>query len=464
MGNALGKVSQVLGEESWRRMPWRFYTPVAEQYKVLPTFAVIEWTYRVAAWACFAHAYKVGNLPLWFSGWICGTANDIWFMWLPLSDAFHQAQASVMLTPRLPLYIVEMYAVIIYLSSTGARQFNLPYLAEGCLTGLLAHVLYGVYDINGPPYLWWTWHDGDPSISKRQQNAPIGSSMWILTYIGLHQLLLRFCEYPACDANVTVLLRRLLAWALASGPAALDRAAPLARKAIELMERTQLWLNGMPWAVRIAWSGLMCTPMFMSLMGVFQALSLDTVGIPGQRTYRLTLLIYLAAVAEGFKRAHGTGALRLPKLMATEAANRPLFALAAAFYAVNLYLGYTGDSTKHVSTGCHQPYSDKSTIVYDIMRFPREEHLGPGAPREHSRHDFRVASEREHGQPDPAGRPLVHPKDDGSNRNIWFTVLGLPRQDKAGDMRLMQTFAVTGIAAYLAAFRNSCSLPGYIKG
>jgi hypothetical protein len=28
---------------------------------------------------------------------------------------------------------------------------------------------------------------------------------------------------------------------------------------------------------------------------------------------------------------------------------------------------------------------------------------------------------------------MVHPKDDGSNPNIWFTVLGLPRQDKAGD-------------------------------
>jgi hypothetical protein len=47
------------------------------------------------------------------------------------------------------------------------RQFNLPYVSEATLTGLLAHVLYGVYDINGPPNLWWTWHDGDPSISKR---------------------------------------------------------------------------------------------------------------------------------------------------------------------------------------------------------------------------------------------------------------------------------------------------------
>jgi len=57
-------------------------------------------------------------------------------MFMPFCDNFWQAQASVMITPRLPLYIVEMYATIIYLSSTAARQFNLPYLSEATLTGM----------------------------------------------------------------------------------------------------------------------------------------------------------------------------------------------------------------------------------------------------------------------------------------------------------------------------------------
>merc|ERR1712216_286754 len=62
-------------------------------------------------------------------------------------------------------------------------------IGQSCLTGLLAHCYYGVYDVNGPRYLWWTWHDGDPAISERQKNAPLGSSLWILTYCGLQSLL-----------------------------------------------------------------------------------------------------------------------------------------------------------------------------------------------------------------------------------------------------------------------------------
>ena len=61
--------------------------------------------------------------------------------------------------------------------------------AQACLAGLLSHVFYGVYDVNGPKYLWWTWHDGDPSIRERQGNAPLGSSLWILTYCGLQSFL-----------------------------------------------------------------------------------------------------------------------------------------------------------------------------------------------------------------------------------------------------------------------------------
>ena len=38
------------------------------------------------------------------------------------------------------------------------------------------------------------------------------------------------------------------------------------------------------YAVPIAAVGSVCTPLFMILMGVFQAFSLDKIGIPGPRT------------------------------------------------------------------------------------------------------------------------------------------------------------------------------------
>ena len=77
-------------------------------------------------------------------------------MAMPFCDNFWQAQASVMLTPRLPLYIVEMYACLMYLSTSAARRYaGLGPVARACVAGLFAHCFYGVYDVCGPRFLWW---------------------------------------------------------------------------------------------------------------------------------------------------------------------------------------------------------------------------------------------------------------------------------------------------------------------
>jgi|GEM_PF-1657223 len=411
MGNSSSRLLQLIGDESWKEMPWKHFKSPVEQFKVLPTFAAIEWTYRIACWSCFLHATKTGGLPLWFSSWLCGTANDIFFIFMPFCDNFWQAQASVMITPRLPLYIVEMYATIVYLSSTAARQFNLPYLSEATLTGLLAHVLYGVYDINGPPFLWWTWHDGDPSISKRQNNAPLGSSMWILTYISLHQLLLRFCEFPPT---------------------------------YDVLRPFQTKLNKAPWALRIAFSGFVCTPMFMSLMGLFQIFSMDTIGVPGKRTYRLTLMVYVLITVQGFIRAHRSGALQLPKMKTTEAANKKLLVIVAAFYAVNAGIAFFGDSTKHVSTGCHQKYHKESKLVKDVMGFDREDHIVGDGPLGFSKNDYGLVEK---------------PKPDAE----WYTVIGKKRQNKTSDIKLLMFMTSMGLIGYSTAFTNCLSLPSFLK-
>lgn len=49
----------------------------------------------------------------------------------------------------------------------------------------------GAYDICGATFLWWTWHTTDQAISNRLFGAPIGSTMWILTYCGLQCYLMR---------------------------------------------------------------------------------------------------------------------------------------------------------------------------------------------------------------------------------------------------------------------------------
>ena len=179
--------------KEWKDVPWKVWKPPSQVWREMPSFVVAEWGYRATNLIALYHACVTGRKKTWIAAWVCGTANDIFFMFMPFCDNFWQGQASVMVTPRLPLYIVEMYASVMYYAPVAASLFSRsmglnPY-AQACLTGLLCHLYYGVYDINGPRYLWWTWHDGDPAISERNCNAPYGSSMWILTYCGLQSFL-----------------------------------------------------------------------------------------------------------------------------------------------------------------------------------------------------------------------------------------------------------------------------------
>ena len=96
----------ILNDE-WSDMPWSAWKVSKEgwnqQYKRLPTFLICECTMYVLTLVALVHATHNAALDLWFASWICGTANDIFFMYLPFCDNFWQAQATIMLTPRLPL-------------------------------------------------------------------------------------------------------------------------------------------------------------------------------------------------------------------------------------------------------------------------------------------------------------------------------------------------------------------------
>ncbi len=69
MGNHFSK-------PEWRAFPWRRWTSPARQLKVLPTFVVCEWAFRLLNLACLRHAIQTRQIGLWLSAWIAGTAND----------------------------------------------------------------------------------------------------------------------------------------------------------------------------------------------------------------------------------------------------------------------------------------------------------------------------------------------------------------------------------------------------
>ena len=120
-----------------------------------------------------------------------------------------------------------------------------------------------------------------------------------------------------------------------------------------------------------------------------------------------------------------------------------------------------GDSKKHVSTGVHQSFSNKSQKVKDVMGFEREDHLLPGGPHGFSKNDYDLLKPKEDGSLAPSGSKMIAPKESGVDSH-WYTVVGKERKDKQGDMRLMLRFIALGMLGYGAAFTNVGTLPAYI--
>ena len=121
------------------------------------------------------------SLDLFLASWICGTASDVFFMFMPkFCDNFWQAQVTIMLTPRLLTYCEYVRgADILFTHGITQIWFLIAYCRSN--DDRAAGSYFTPYDLNGARFLWWTWHDTDAAIYERLGGA-IGSTMWILTY------------------------------------------------------------------------------------------------------------------------------------------------------------------------------------------------------------------------------------------------------------------------------------------
>ena len=156
------------------------------QWANLPSFMLGELLFITSALVALFHAKARGrdHLLIWCAALIAGTANDFIFMALPLVDNFWQAQGTIMLTPRMPLYIPCVYLSFMYWPTISARHLHLPRWSGAALAGLAAALFYAPYDIIGAKFLWWTWHDTDKPIAFRLLGAPSSSTLWVLTFTG----------------------------------------------------------------------------------------------------------------------------------------------------------------------------------------------------------------------------------------------------------------------------------------
>jgi len=318
-----------LAEMPWdlaQHLPWQALMSPAEKWATQPSFLLGEYLFIGLAALCLAHAWRQGeqrrrHVLTWFAALIAGTANDMIFMALPLVDNFWQAQATIMITPRLPLYIPCVYVCFMYFPTVSVWRLGLPPLARAALTGLAGSLFYAPYDIVGAKFLWWTWHDTDAPIAHRLLGAPIGSTMWVITFVATFAWLLgRVIDRDPAVAGKT------------------------AAKAIALVA--------------------LCSSVLMVLqMTVLQQLD---GGVPGIRALLTVIAIYGAIVWMGLRRA-------------TPAPARPQDAMLRAgaylyFVALALILAVF-EPGSHRSASVHQTYGPCHVEATDITGLTRYQYV-----------------------------------------------------------------------------------------
>ncbi|CAE7210625.1 cfap77, partial [Symbiodinium microadriaticum] len=317
------------------KWPWLRISSLEKQLQDHPSFVVGEALFLILAAFSFLHAIcesrdgEFRRLKLiWVATFIVGTVNDYIFMLLPVVDNFWQAQAVLMLTPRMPLYIPCVYNAFMYWPTVAAARVfchrRCP-IAEASLAGLLAGLFYAPYDMCGAKFLWWTWHDTDPGVALRWLGVPGGSTAWTLTFTFCFSLLLRW----GSDAGWGMLRSLALA----------------------------------------CWS----TPLMLVVLNVCTGLGWDRIGMPGPRTVLATALLFSAICV------WKPGLKVWPQRSATMHLFEPehwsvRFAMVGYFFALIL-IGSAFSPENQVSTGVHQEFGPCDATDIDLLGLERKRYI-----------------------------------------------------------------------------------------
>jgi len=402
---------------SWAEFPWKKFTPPAERFQVLPTFVIGEFVYISLAALLLLHAIKQGrcHVMIWIASIVAGTANDAFFMALPLVDNFWQAQACIMLTPRMPLYIPCVYVVFMYTSAVGAWRvgngsnglatWSLGAAGTAALAGLMGEMIYAPYDITGAKFLWWTWHDTDAPIRDRFFGAPVGSSCWVFTFSASFQWLLH-ATLPA-DVRHTKVKEPSLGRML---------------KCIIL-------------------TGMLSTPVMMVQMSFFQLISGDLQGLPtakGTGVAVISMYVLLVFVNNVIFRDAGRKSkdVLMPRCKKMDKMIGLLMITYFLYLLANMVVGVPQD---HISTGVHQTVGPCDVMDKDISGHERQVYLC----RENYNEDFVF------------GCGDAHLLTENLSKDIqreWYTVCGKEHTDYPAFVSIIAALASIAIPTYSYAF------------
>ena len=78
----------------WSTFPWHHWNSPTERFMVLPSFVIGEFYFIFLAVVTLLHALSHGRTHtfVWAASLCAGTANDAFFMVLPIVDNFWQSQ------------------------------------------------------------------------------------------------------------------------------------------------------------------------------------------------------------------------------------------------------------------------------------------------------------------------------------------------------------------------------------
>lgn len=307
-------------------LPWHVFTSPAAKWAVQPSFVVGEYAFIGLALLALWHALQQGDerrkhVLVWVAAILAGTANDLIFMSLPMVENFWQAQATLMITPRLPLYIPCVYVTFMYLPTVSVWRLGLPPVSRAALSGLAGIAFYAPYDIVGAKFLWWTWHDTDAPIANRLLGVPIGSTAWVVIFV----------------ATFAFLIGRVT-----------DRDPAV---------------SGKTFAKGIALVMAFCTLLMMVQMAPLQQAD---GGVPGVRGLVLLIVLYGGIALYGLRRATPA---------APRAADRTLFFGITALLATLVVILAVFDPSTHRSASLHQTYGACDVEATDIAGHKRKKFI-----------------------------------------------------------------------------------------
>ena len=360
----------------------------------MPTFVVGEFVFISLTVLLLLHALKQGRVHtlIWFSALVSGTANDVFFMALPIVENFWQGQACIMITPRMPLYIPCVYIVFMYTSTVAAWRLGRECgfqnaLSLAALTGLMGEMIYSPYDIIGIKFLWWTWHDTDAPIRDRLYGVPVGSSSWVITFTASFQLLHQL-TIPK-----------------------------------PVIEGKQKLTNGKALFCLLV-NGLLATPLMMVQMSLFQLISGDLQGFPTTKHTFVAILTLFTLLATRilFNRVKSNA------LQARVQIWDLIINLALVLYFCFLFaIMMIGKPEDHSSTGVHQEVGDCSVKGIDISGHERQVYLCKDSYEE----DF-----------------SFNCKKTDYETSQWYTVCGNPHKDKPTFVAVIGLLGLMGSIVY----------------